>query len=409
MLKHFEIESYEIWVFRIWIILMTIFLPVYGLFLIRYAPGSEEVMLHRWLLSLYWGGLLVLSFVQPQVRKYVALPCYIGNFITIAWIIWIVHVNHFSPDYSIGLYLSLSGIAIINRNNWEMISFYIFCFALLSISFGIQPETEISREVYFLSVFILFLVHVVVMEKRDFITRSLLGANKELEHKNERLKQFVNIASHDLKTPLRTIGSFSSLVKSKIDVEEEEEVNEYLDFILNGVTRMDKILDDLMDYFKYEKGKGDYSYVSFQELIYDLDEFVKKGYSDINVELNWVDPYPKAIRGNSNQIFQLFARIIENSIKYNHEPVRRIDIRYTFGNKHHLFSITDNGIGMSEEYKERVFGLFRRLHHDEEYSGTGVGLAICRAIVENHKGSIWVESTAIGKGTTFCFRIPKKI
>ncbi len=409
MLKYFELEDYEILVFRFWIILMMIFIPVYGLFLLQFSEGAVDFMLHRWLISGYWAFFFFLSFLNVSVKKYLALPCFIGNFIAIAWILWVVNVNHFSADYSMGLFLSLSGIAIINRSNIEMIIFYVFSFSLLFYCFYVYPDTEISKMVFTLSVFILFLVHVIVMGKRDFINRNLRQLNQQLKFKNKRLKQLIYVSSHDLKTPIRNIGSFASLLQSNLEEDEleKEESKKYMGFILQGALSMDKKIDDLLEFFKFDNPDIETKEIKIQNLFEEVEKTIINLYPNENIFIQWPKEIPPILKVESHQIQQLFHHLIDNGVKYNHSENKEILITYSSNYSHHIFNIRDNGIGIEMKYKNKIFDLFQRLHLSDEFSGTGVGLAICKTIVENHEGEIRLESGIENKGSEFVFTLKR--
>ncbi len=411
ILNFFEIEEYELLVFRIWTILMAVFIPVYGLFLIYFVDDAIEYMSHRWMFSAFWLFFLITSFFHEGMKKYLALPCFIGNFIVIAWIIWIVNENSFSPDYSTGLFLTLSGIAIINRTYIEMLSFYIFSFLLLFYAFYFYPEAQISKAVFLLSIFILFIVHIVVMRKRDYINNSLKILNEKLTTKNRRLKQLVFVSSHDLKSPLRNIGSFSSILATDLKEQDldEKEKELYHKFILDGVVKMDTKLDDLIDYFKFDSIDIEVDNIDLNEKITSIQDKIKRIYPEENIQFKIDANLPSTIKGNDFEINALFFRLFDNSIKYNQSEIKEIALNYSSTLSDHFFTLKDNGIGIDLKNKDRIFDLFQRLHRDDEFSGTGVGLAICKAILENHKGEIWLEEGNLGQGSVFRFRIPKKM
>ncbi len=407
MHTYFKLDENEILIYRLFIVMMAFFLPVYGLFLLNYSEHAIDFMWHRGVISMCWAVLLILTFFRKSVREYLALPCYIGNAFTVGWIVWVVHVNQFSPDYSMGLFLTLAGIGIIYRSNWEMFSFYLFSAVLILISYYFQPHTEVNIAIFLLSIFIVFLVYLLVMGRRDYINKNLRQLNLQLQFKSERQKQFLYAASHDLKTPLRGIGSFSFLLKE--NVEGNSDAKNYLDRIMGSALRMDRILDDVLDFFKYDKEEFVVENFEVRIILEQTKLNILWAKEGQNIQINIPNNLPQQITGERTQLEQLFFRIIENGIKYNHSEIKIIDIKYTALSDYHLFSIRDNGIGISKNHQEKIFGLFKRLHHAKEFSGTGVGLAICKIIIENHNGAIWVESSEEGKGTEFRFQIPRKL
>lgn len=407
MFKYFQIDDYEVKMYRFWAVLFLVFIPVYGLALIHLVPDVVDSMAVRYLIAGYWSSLLVFSYVSfKKAKKYIALLSYIGYFGVMAWLIWLVHLNNYSPDYTIGLYLCLSGIAIINRTVWEMLLFYAFCFVLILITFCISPEVEINKALFLLSVIILLLVHSALIFRREYIRRNLIKINDRLSTKNNRMQQILHATSHDLKTPLRGIGAFTSLLAEKLGEDPDEETKEFLDIVLRGVDRMDRVLDDFADYSSYDtKGGGDWKRIRIQLLI---DRVLEYKALRVGAVCERSPNIPQEIMGNELQIRQLFERLIDNGLKFNHSPQKKLDIQYRNERNHHVFSIRDNGIGIDLKYKDKVFSLFQRLHSRNEYEGNGVGLAVCKSIVENHKGDIWFEA-AEGGGTIFHFKLAKRL
>lgn len=220
---------------------------------------------------------------------------------------------------------------------------------------------------------------------------------------NEELEQFAYAASHDLKEPLRTIGSFTQLIQKRVGAKMDATSLEYFDFVIGGVQRMSKLLDDLLSLSRLNKK------VSYEEVdLLDVIEIVKFNLQNFLKERNGklvVDPLP-SIQGNRLQLVQLFQNLISNALKFNKSEIPSVSIQIENRPSEYLFSFTDNGIGISEDFKEKVFIAFQRLHGKVDFEGTGVGLAICKKVVQNHRGRIWLESKE-GVGTTFYFTIAR--
>lgn len=241
----------------------------------------------------------------------------------------------------------------------------------------------------------------VLEEKNEEIKRQ----NERLTSSNEDLRQFAHVTSHDLREPLRSIGSFASLLKAKYYNQIDEEANEFIDFIVKGVKRMDKLLADLLAYSVVGIFNTDYEDVDVNEIITTIIKTLYKEKATQGVKIKLSDL--PVVKGNSAQLNQLFYHLIDNSLKFRSEEAPRIEIRAEKRGRKYLFSVADNGIGMEQEYKEKIFGLFLRLHNKRsQYQGTGVGLSICKKIVEQHKGRIWIDSEP-GKGTTVFFTLPE--
>lgn len=239
---------------------------------------------------------------------------------------------------------------------------------------------------------------------RKRIEDQLSEYNKELKRSNTDLEQFAYIASHDLREPLRVIGNFSGLIAHRYQNKLDTDANEYIDFIQDGVVRMSNLINSLLTYSKVGKKEDSFLKLNLNNIvekkIIDLTKLIEEKGAEISV-----GNLPE-IFGEKEQIGMVFFNLINNGIKFNEneKPVVYIKAEKSFDNKVWLFSVADNGIGIDKQYKEQVFGIFKRLHSKSEYKGTGIGLAVCKKIIQRHGGDIWFESSP-GEGTTFYFTL----
>lgn len=227
---------------------------------------------------------------------------------------------------------------------------------------------------------------------------------QRLENSNKELKQFAHIASHDLKEPLRMVGSYVSLLEKKICSRLTADESVYMQFILDGTKRMYSLINDILEISKINVEthvrEVNLNLVVY-EIIHNLAPEVRST-ADILVQSSL-----PVIEADRTQILQLFQNLISNAIKYNKSERPRVEISCQNGNGGCEITIEDNGIGIAPEYREKVFVIFQRLHSRNEFSGTGVGLAICKKIVDNMNGKIWIERSDLG-GSAFKFILPKK-
>jgi ligand-binding sensor domain-containing protein/signal transduction histidine kinase len=228
-------------------------------------------------------------------------------------------------------------------------------------------------------------------------------ANEELANKNIELEQFVYIASHDLREPLRTTSGFVELFQKQYKGKLDEKADTYLSYISQSADRMKMLIDDLLDYSRIG-GKKELQQLDctiiLQEVLTDLGTAITEAGAEIKY-----DNLP-AINGHRTSIKQLFQNLIANGIKFRQKDVSpKIQIRSEIKDNAWQFSFTDNGIGIEPLHREKVFVIFQRLHTRKEYEGSGIGLAHCKKIVEMHGGKIWIESQP-GKGSAFCFTLP---
>lgn len=242
------------------------------------------------------------------------------------------------------------------------------------------------------------------VEKKN---RALQVQLRELERSNDELGQFAHVVSHDLKEPLRTIASFLQLIKRRNKTTLSSESQEYINFAVGGVKRMESIINDLLIYSQINRGPSNTQMVDVSDIVKTVMENLsyELQQKEAIIEMNSRLPH---IEGNDFQLVQLFQNLIENSIKYveNGKPPY-IQIQTEELEHQWQFSITDNGIGIDAKYHDKIFKIFQRLHNMEEYSGTGIGLAICKKIVLSHNGTIWFTPNQNKTGTTFHFTLQK--
>lgn len=227
----------------------------------------------------------------------------------------------------------------------------------------------------------------------------------KFELKMNELSQFASIVSHDLKDPLNTISGFVELIEEEYFSKLDDEAKNLLSFISGATERMRNVITDLLDYSRIDGGKKDVTAINCQELIEKilLDLTVKIKESDTKIDA----AHLPIINGYKTELRLLFQNLISNSIKFVKADVTpKITISASEEKDHWIFSVKDNGIGIAEKNKDKIFNVFERLHSRSEYEGTGIGLAHCKKIVELHGGKIWVESK-LGEGSTFYFTIPK--
>ena len=237
-------------------------------------------------------------------------------------------------------------------------------------------------------------------------TRELDRQLKMLACSNQELEEFAYIASHDLQEPLRLISSYSQLLKNKYGTKIDSEGQEFVSFILEGAQRMQKLIRDLLGYSKLGRNRIKYEWVDLPGIIQNIRDNLKLKieYSGAEIHFEGVG----RMMADTVQLQQLLQNLISNSIKYCRKDENpHVFVSTEEKDSHWLIKVADNGIGIEKEYTDKVFQVFKRLHPKERYEGTGIGLAICKKIVEKHRGRIWLNSVP-GKGTVFYFTISKK-
>lgn len=240
--------------------------------------------------------------------------------------------------------------------------------------------------------------------------KALMETNADLEvHVSERTKElerFVYVASHDLQEPLRTITNFVGLINEKYSGKLDEDTDVHLKFIVDATEKMQNLIKDLLDISRIGRSEV-FSMVNCEEVLKEVKEMMGASISESNAIIT--SSNLPVLMGNESELKQLFQNLISNAIKFRKINVQpTIEISAEEQEKEYLFTVKDNGIGISEQYFEKLFIIFQRLHNETEYAGTGIGLATCKKIVALHNGRIWVESKS-GVGSTFYFTISKEL
>ena len=243
-----------------------------------------------------------------------------------------------------------------------------------------------------------------ITEKKKAVEELEIRA-KELARSNAELEQFAYVASHDLQEPLRMVTSFMTLLKRKYSGQLDESANKYIDFAADGAFRMRSTILDLLEFSRVGKGGEEKQEISLDRIIEEISLLQKKSIEESKAQLVFHDL--PVVNSYKTQLIQVFGNLISNAIKYR-KPDQSPIIKITAQDlgAYWQFSISDNGIGFSMEYSEKVFVIFQRLHTRAHYQGNGIGLAIVRKVLENLHGKIWVESSE-NIGTTFHFTLPK--
>jgi light-regulated signal transduction histidine kinase (bacteriophytochrome) len=217
------------------------------------------------------------------------------------------------------------------------------------------------------------------------------------------LGQFAYIASHDLQEPLRMVASYTQLLAKRYKGRLDSDADEFIAFAVDGANRMQRLIKDLLAYSRVGTRGTDLVKTSSEEALQQA-LINLRGSIEESDALVTHDPLP-AVLADETQLIQLFQNLVGNALKYRSPGVPRVHISAVRDRERRWsFAVTDNGMGIEPEYFERIFGMFQRLHKREEYAGTGIGLAICKKIVERHGGSICVESQP-GQGSTFSFSL----
>jgi signal transduction histidine kinase len=256
-----------------------------------------------------------------------------------------------------------------------------------------------------ISILVVVVVFFVLFQEINRRAEAQRKAAEDILRSNADLEQFAYAVSHDLKAPLRTVGGFLELLNRKHGAELSEEAHEFLSLAKGGAKRMQEMIEALLDYSRIHRQ-------AHMSMEVDLNECSNQAIAALQAVLNEakaklsIDSLPKVL-GDAAQLTRLFQNLIGNALKYRHPgvaPEIKLSTRRAGGDWEIV--VSDNGIGIDPSQTNKLFKVFSRLHSVESYEGTGIGLALCRSIVERHGGRIWVNSEGEGKGSAFTFTLP---
>ncbi len=248
--------------------------------------------------------------------------------------------------------------------------------------------------------------HYIDITELKRLEEGLREKTKRLERSNEKLEEYSRVVSHDLKSPLHTVEAFTGFLLEDYEDKLDEEGKKYLHTLKNASMRMRELIDDLRDLSNIHLDATSFERVPVARIVEEIKEDLEVDLRGVNLQ---IDPDLPAVMGSKIQVRQVFHNLIVNAIKFNDKALPVIHVGWVRDSRRHgmhTFFVRDNGIGIESRHHERIFGLFEKLNPREHYEGTGAGLAICKRIVEEHGGEIWVESE-IGKGSTFYFTLPQ--
>lgn len=246
------------------------------------------------------------------------------------------------------------------------------------------------------------------LDRAHWTQNELKRSNEDLRRANRDLETFAYSASHDLQEPLRNVALFGQLLERKLAGAIDPETQKFLDGILKGTRRMENLVRDVLAYSRATRpAEGPIPLIDAGEALSHVLQHMRARIEQSGGVVT-SDPLPQ-LSVHSVHIEQLFQNLLSNAIKYrDHKESPRVHVSATQEEGWWVVSVADNGIGIDPQYGEQIFALFKRLHSRARYPGSGVGLAICQRIVEHYGGRIWLEKSALGQGSIFCFAIPDR-
>ena len=235
----------------------------------------------------------------------------------------------------------------------------------------------------------------------------IASRNAALERSNQSLQEFAYVASHDLQEPLRTVASFTQLLQKRYAGKLDAQADEFIGFAVDGAKRMQQLINDILQYSRVTTHGKTFERVAIGSAVERAVTALQGRIAERSAAIVVLGSLP-TVTGDPAQLSQLFLNLIGNAIKYNQDGHPRVEISARRDGERWVLRVADNGIGIDPQYHEQIFRIFTRLHTRDEYEGTGIGLALCRRILERHRGRIWLESSE-GSGTSVFFTLPAEI
>lgn len=242
-----------------------------------------------------------------------------------------------------------------------------------------------------------------IITEKETLNQKLREKTDDLQRANDFLESYTYITSHDLKTPIRNISSFSELLQKKLDMTDNQDVKDYLGFIRQGALQINGILDGIIENAQSNRSSLQLEYFDCQILIKKISQKLNTYLEEIDGEISFLEL--PSVCADRMMIHKVFYNLIHNGLKYSNASCPRVKITHRYTDHMHEFSVSDNGIGVQPQFEEDIFKMFKKLHSSGEFTGSGVGLALCRKIVELHGGKIWLAHSD-ENGSTFTFTLP---
>lgn len=317
-------------------------------------------------------------------------------------------------QYLGALYLDTAPLS--TKSSFPVFTILLFLVLLLGLSYWARYRERSLRSMIFLKEQKLARdqetmarLNVKYRESQRLLKREKEGVehrNQELIATIQELKKFAFMATHDLKEPLRTIGSYASLIKRRYKNQLDEDGQQFLGYITHGINRMHNLLSEVLHYAGLENSfrEKEAEWIETNDVVVELEKGLQSQIAEKKAKLVWKNTLP-SVKADRNHVFQIFQNLISNGLKYNQAAQPLIEIASSRQGDFYLFCIQDNGIGFDMNFKDRIFEVFQRLEGKEAYEGTGIGLAIVKKLIHFYGGEIWVESE-INKGSRFYFTFP---
>jgi len=385
---------------------LALFTGLPAMLLLEYSllPELEHYTFVRGGMALVSLGIYLASFRVAVILRDFTFINYVTIYLVISHMIFLTYVNGFTFYLSSLLISLILGASLVFRTRFQLLIFQASMFLLVTqASFLAGKDTQVDVPLFLI---LYVFMNVCAYAIQDYIFRQrdrLQDAAEELRRSNAYLEQFAYATSHDLQEPLRTVTSYVQLLQKRYAGSLGEEADEFIHFTVDATGRMREMIQGLLKFSRVSSQNFHADKVDLNEVLRQVSDSLKVSIDESDASIRYSSM--PAILGDRSMLGQLFQNLITNAIKYRDEqraPIIEIDV-VSIENGWR-FSVGDNGIGIPKKYQERVFEVFSRVQSKQNADGLGIGLALCKRIVFNHGGEIWVKSDE-GIGSTFYFSI----
>ncbi len=379
-------------------------------------PDAYNPLLGRLVVVVAIWAIVAASYASAWVRGHVRVLWLCGLWLLTAHYFYLFYENAGEINWVVGAFITVTAVSLGMMSRVSLIAYSAFAAAL---TIGLVIEIPALRHSVFVPGLMTVLLQANIgLNSRLAVLRDLAASNEQrkqhaadlertnaaLARSNLDLQRFAYIASHDLQTPLRSIASFVDLLSSTYGDKLDAQARDWLARTSTSVDHLQTLIRDLLEYSRVDAEQRPFDKVSMRETLDRATAMLDAAVRDAKASIT-ADELPE-VTGDRSQLEQLLSNLVGNAIKYRGAEAPRVHVTAQTRADDWLFEVRDNGIGIAPKHQQQVFEIFKRLHDQKQYPGTGIGLAICRRVIDRHGGKIWVESKP-GEGSAFFFTIAK--
>ena len=379
-------------------------------------PDAYNPLLGRLVVVVAIWALVAASYASAWAARHIRVLWICGLWLLTTHYFYLFYENAGDINWVVGSFITVTAVTLGMMSRTSLITYSVLAAAL---AIGVVIELPALRHSVFVPGLMTVLLQANIgLNSRLAVLRDLAASNEErkqhaadlqrtnaaLVRSNLDLQRFAYVASHDLQTPLRSIASFVDLLQSTYGDKLDAQARDWLSRTSHSVDHLQTLIRDLLEYSRLDAEPRAFAKVSMRDALDRATGLLDAAVRDAKASIT-ADELPE-VTGDRSQLEQLLLNLLGNAIKYHGAEAPRVHIKAQIRDDDWLFEVRDNGIGIAPKHQQQVFEIFKRLHDQKHYPGTGIGLAICRRVIDRHGGKIWVESKP-GEGSAFFFTIAK--